>query len=1004
MDSDNKNLLDQLRAELEEKTKWAFALTDTVENYKEKVDELRSELEERTKWAKKLNKQIEQKTTRISTLQQEVEKNTNWGKSLNEQINEKTARITTLQQEIEEKTNWGKNLNEQTNEKTARITTLQQEVEEKNTWAKNLNSELENLKEQRKDSEKNISTLNSLLNNATSELEQAKTKLEQTTTELEQTTTELEQTTTELEQTTTELEQTNTELGQTIADLTTTKDEVVELNKKSEYLWFELNNHKAEIQRIRNGLSFRLGRVLTWPLRFLFPPQSKRRLLLKIIFGTIRHPLKFLKKINLRRIKKLAKSMFIHDANFVEEQLNSCLEKNETISAKPQTELNVINNVEEYKPFCLPPTNNPTVSIIIPVYNNWDLNYKCVLSILENTDPTISYEILIADDCSTDETQNISKVIENIIHVKHPQNYGFLGNCNEAAKVARGKYLFFLNNDTQVQSNWLKSLVDLMEKDKKIGMTGSKLVYPDGALQEAGGIIWKDATGWNFGRNNDPTKPEFNYLKEVDYISGAAIMIRHDLWKEIGGFDERYKPAYFEDTDLAFEVRNKGYKVIFQPKSIVIHYEGKSHGTDEASGLKQYQTKNREKFLQKWQDVLEKNHFKNGENVFLARDRSKDKKTVLIIDHYVPTYDKDCGSRMVYQYVKIFVELGYNVKFLGDNFNCEQPYTDKLEQMGVEILYGQWYKKNWEEWLKENGQFIDVAFLNRGHIAIKYINALKKHTSAKLVYLPADLSYVREHRQFQITKDKKHLELSKESKKREFEIFKNSDVVTVVSTYEQKLLQKDFPNKSVEIFPVYTYKGPFPLGENNSFEDRNSITFVGGFMHQPNIDAMLWFVKEIFPKITTKIPEIKLNIIGSFPPNEIMDLQSKNINVTGFISDKELEKYYGETRIAIAPLRFGAGVKGKIIEAAARGIPVITTSIGMEGIPESEQIGYALDDEISFAETLINLWSDQKKWEQFRNQQIAYIEKHVSNKHVKNIVEKVFTTGDSCPSPLLNLK
>ena len=188
---------------------------------------------------------------------------------------------------------------------------------------------------------------------------------------------------------------------------------------------------------------------------------------------------------------------------------------------------------------------------------------------------------------------------------RNQTNQGFLRNCNQAAKAARGKYIMFLNNDTKVTEGWLSSLVKLIESDPSIGMVGSKLVYPDGRLQEAGGILWSDGSGWNYGRLDDPDKAEYNYVKDVDYISGAAILLSVQLWKQIGGFDERFAPAYCEDSDLAFEVRKAGYRVVYQPLSKVIHFEGVSNGTDvNGTGLKRYQVENSKKLREKWRMSL----------------------------------------------------------------------------------------------------------------------------------------------------------------------------------------------------------------------------------------------------------------------------------------------------------------------------------------------------------------------------------------------------------------
>ncbi len=286
-------------------------------------------------------------------------------------------------------------------------------------------------------------------------------------------------------------------------------------------------------------------------------------------------------------------------------------------------------------------------------------------------------------------------------------------NCNKCVKFASGKYILLLNNDTQVQPNWLDYLLDTIKSDETIGLVGSKLVYPDGKLQEAGGIIWKDGTGWNFGKEDDPEKPEYNYVKETDYISGACILIRKDTWDKIGGFDERFTPAYYEDTDLAFNIRKYGYKVMYQPKSIVVHFEGISHGKDLNASFKRFQEINRPKFVEKWRNLLEKDHFENGEKVFLARDRTRYKEHILIIDHYVPFFDKDAGSKAMFLILKALKELNTHISFIGDDFNIHEPYTPTLQQMGIEVVYGEWYMKDWKNFFFSYLKYFDFIILSR---------------------------------------------------------------------------------------------------------------------------------------------------------------------------------------------------------------------------------------------------------------------------------------------------
>lgn len=633
---------------------------------------------------------------------------------------------------------------------------------------------------------------------------------------------------------------------------------------------------------------------------------------------------------------------------------------------------------------------NPLVSIVIPVYNQFDFTYKCLKSILENT-PNIDYEIIIADDVSSDETINISNHIKNIKIIRNEKNLGFLLNCNNAVKFARGKYIHLLNNDTQVQKEWLSSLIKLIESDEKIGMVGSKLVYPDGRQQEAGGIIWNDASGWNFGRLDDPSKPEYNYVKEVDYISGASIMLSKKLWNDIGGFDERYVPAYFEDSDLAFEIRKHGYKVMFQPKSVVVHFEGISHGTDTGTGIKAYQVKNREKFIEKWQNELETNHFQNAENVFLARDRSRNKKHILIIDHYVPHFDQDAGSRTMWQYLFMLKEMDFNITFIGDNFYKHEPYSTILENAGIEILYGPYYYNNFDSWLHMNGKFFDFVYLLRPHISIKYIDKIKQFTDSKIFYNGTDFHFLRMEREYLISKDKGLLNEINRIKIDELKLFEKSDCVLTISHYEKDYFLDNFPQWNIEVIPTYVYKNKFPLSKNNEFGQREGILFVGGFSHAPNLAGIKWFLENIWENFLAYNSNIKFYVVGSKMPQEISSLANKNIITLGFISDEELEKLYNHVRIIIAPLTFGAGVKGKIVESICHGVPVVTTKIGAEGIIDCEEILKIEDTVDKFSDVLNNLYNNEEEWHKMRFNQIKYAEEHFSYENAKKLLTKIFT-------------
>lgn len=743
------------------------------------------------------------------------------------------------------------------------------------------------------------------------------------------------------------------------------------IRKQQEVLDRLLKNEEPEIQFAPEQAGGKKSNHKSWSM------------MRQLVNKAVRDPKKTLSLLDKARLKNLYVTMFRSSPEVQRGILQFYLEiysdEKTTVQHSPARvcvlqDKNQIINIPQFE--------NIRVSIVIPAFNQWSYTNSCIRSIVETVDD-VEYEVILADDCSTDGTVDAANYFPGLKIVRGDNNKGFLRNCNSAAEHANGEFIVMLNNDTVVHDEWLTAMLEVMSSDDEVGLVGSKLIFEDGTLQEAGGIVWKDGSGWNYGRNDDPNKPEYSYVKEVDYVSGASMMVRTHLWRQFGGFDERLAPAYYEDTDLAMQVREAGYKVLYTPFSKVTHFEGKSHGTDTSSGVKQYQERNRAKFFEKWSSNLQL-HCQDSGSLFLARERALDAKIILVVDHYVPQYDRDAGSRSTFQYLKWFISRGLRVKFIGDNYHRHEPYTTVLQKMGVEVLYGQEFAVGWKKWIKNNGKNIDYAYLHRPHIAPKYIDEIRKHSNAKIIYFGHDLHYLRTQRQYELERNPELKKMAEDWKKKEHMIFSKVDVIYYPSPIEEDEVKKYFPLKRVASIPLNINDVIEP--KPSSYEHRQGLMFVGGFVHQPNLDAMRWFITEVQPLIYKANPLIELIIIGSNVPPELNSLSNNNVRIVGQVSDDELTGYYNNSKIVIAPLRYGAGIKGKVLEGMKNQIPVVTTDIGAEGLPEPRDYLWIANEPKEFCEAILKVYGDRALWEEMVQKGVRCINEYFTSEAVERVV------------------
>lgn len=612
----------------------------------------------------------------------------------------------------------------------------------------------------------------------------------------------------------------------------------------------------------------------------------------------------------------------------------------------------------------------PHVSIIIPVFNQSHFTAHCLQAVLANT-PGCDYEVIVVDDCSTDDTAAVLAAVDGIVLLRNTENLGFIASCNRGAAAARGEFLLFLNNDTHVQPGWLTALLQTFEQQPHAGLVGAKLLFPGGLLQEAGGIVWQDGSAWNYGRNDDPNRPEYSYLRAVDYCSGACILLRSADFTALGGFDTHYAPAYYEDTDLAFRMRAAGKQVYYQPNARVIHFEGVSSGTDTASGVKAHQVQNQSRFHARWQNTLAA-HRPRAQQVELEKERAVTRR-ILIVDAQVPTPDRDSGSLRMLHLLQLLRELGYKATLYPDDLRYLSGYTAQLQGLGVEVLYAP-YVKSLQQHLRQCEADYDVVLLSRVACAGKHLPTVRRLCpNARVLFDTVDLHFLREQREAELTDSAERLAAAQQRKQQELALARAADLTLLVSPAELTLLQTEAPDLPLALLSnIHTVAGC-----RNGFGARRDLLFIGNFRHPPNVDAMHWFIDSVMPLLRAAPEAPRLLVVGGDVPPSLLAKAARDVEFTGFVSDTSV--LFDGIRMSVAPLRYGAGVKGKINSSMAHGVPVVATTLAAEGMALQDGVDVLLADTAdAFAAAVLRVWRDEKLWQQLSEGGLRNIEQHFS--------------------------
>jgi GT2 family glycosyltransferase len=622
--------------------------------------------------------------------------------------------------------------------------------------------------------------------------------------------------------------------------------------------------------------------------------------------------------------------------------------------------------------FALPTSTDPLITVVIPVYNNWWVTYRCLRTLQMNSDKT-PYEVVVVDDASTDLTRDAIDNVRGITVVRNLTNIGYLLSTNRGASMASpgSKYLVLLNNDTEPLDGWLDNLFKTIENDNSVAIVGSALISPDGTVQEVGTQIFENGKAWNLGRGMNLTSQIFNFTREVDYCSAAAIMVRKTFWLDANGFDERYVPAYCEDSDLAMTAWKKNMKVVVAPKSWVLHHEGLSHGKDVSGGIKKHQVTNTRKFFAKWEVELRQHWQDSGLHRFEATRLSKG--IVVVCDRQLPSALRDSGSIRTIQIIKHIQALGYHVVLKAIDNGTTQVDIDFMQSLGAEVHLRD---IDFYETLKMRQSRIKAIWTIR-HEVFEYFNELLSKIAPNALFV-ADLMDLKYNTEYDSGSgiDGDQLKIAKKVEK-----------IILVSEIEAQTLVKESKKENASV--IWTEFEP--RQDNIEWGNSNGLIFVGGFRHLPNLEGIEWFADHVVPELK-KIGFIApIRVVGSGLTSQQKDaLQSKGLQILG--SQLDLASIYSQSRIAIVPLLTGAGRKGKIGEALSYGIPIVSTSVGVQGFSNLQTTGISVvDSPVEMATAIYEMHEQNDSWNKAAKLGKDYCRSNLSSMAMRAAISKLLT-------------
>lgn len=643
-------------------------------------------------------------------------------------------------------------------------------------------------------------------------------------------------------------------------------------------------------------------------------------------------------------------------------------------------------------PLSLPHSENPEVSIIIVLFNRAELTFACLRSLSEN--PSVRIEIIIVDNASQDETAGLLDQLQNARIIRNPKNRNFLLAVNQAAREAKGEYLLILNNDAQVLPGTLESALKTLRRSSDIGAVGGRLILLDGTLQEAGSIIWRDGSCLGYGRGDDPFAPMYMFRRDVDYCSGAFLLTPRRVWEQLKGFDEQFKPAYYEETDYCARLWQRGLRVVYEPMAVLLHYEfASSTSTTSATDL---QRDHQKIFSVRHAALLETRYAPETHSILPARMKERGGRRILFIDDRVPHAWLGSGFPRARAILMTLAKEDSFITFYPLSV-FDETWKSVYSDMAAEVEFMMGYGPTLlEAFLRTRAGYYDTIFVSRPHNMKILKPIIEGHSDwfqdvdilydAEAIFVTREVTF-RELSGAPLSNDQ-----SEELFREEMELACVADMVIAVSDNDGNTFRKHGVHAVQVVGHCLDCKPT-----SRPFSERTGFLFVGAIHEEasPNGDSVIWFLEEILPKIRKTLGDgVPVTVAGVNNSERIRRLASSGVTIAGHVAD--LAEFYDTARVFIAPTRYAAGIPHKVHEAAARGLPIVATPL------LASQLGWADDDPFlvagtaeSFAAKCVQLYTDSGLWAKLRASGLRRAQAECSPESFERSVVSTFNAGSA---------